>query len=194
MHGSRAVNAVALTFHGSGDPALAQALLAEAEAGGAHVTVFAVGTWLAQNPSMAHRILAGGHALANHTYTHPDLTQLSATGLSEEITRTRDLLTSLTGSTGTYFRPSQMDAATPAVLAAAGAAGYRTVVGYDVDPRDYQDPGATAIVERTMATVSPGSVISLHLGHQGTVDALPTLLSDLKSRHLRTVTMEQLLA
>jgi peptidoglycan/xylan/chitin deacetylase (PgdA/CDA1 family) len=194
MHGPRTVNAVALTFHGAGDPALAQALLTEAESAGAKVTVFAVGTWLAQNPSMARRILDGGHALANHTYTHPDLTQLSAAGLSDEITRTRDLLTSLTGSTGTYFRPSQMDMATPAVLAAAGAAGYQTVVGYDVDPRDYQDPGATAIVERAMAAVAPGSVISLHLGHQGTVDAMPTLLADLKSRRLQAVTMEQLLA
>jgi peptidoglycan/xylan/chitin deacetylase (PgdA/CDA1 family) len=182
-----------LTFHASGDPALGRDLLSAAEAGGAKLTIFVVGSWLEANPSMAQRIVSGGHELGNHTYTHPDLKVLDATALEAEVTRARDVLRRLTGSGGDYFRPSQMDRATPAVLAAAGEAGYRTSVAYDVDPLDYQDPGATAVRDRTLAAVRPGSIVSLHLGHQGTVDALPEILAGLKQRGLQPVTVGRLL-
>ena len=52
VNGSRTTPQVALTFHGNGDPALAEALLRAAEAKGAHITVFAVGNWLAANPAL----------------------------------------------------------------------------------------------------------------------------------------------
>lgn len=193
VNGPRARQEIALTFHASGDPALGRALLSAAEAGGAKLTIFVVGSWLEQNPSMAQRIQSGGHELGNHTYTHPDLRVLGATALEAEVTRARDVLRRLTGSSGDYFRPSQMDRATPAVLAAAGAAGYRTSVAYDVDPLDYEDPGAAAVRDRTLAGVRPGSIVSMHLGHQGTVDALPDILAGLKQRGLKPVTVGQLL-
>jgi peptidoglycan/xylan/chitin deacetylase (PgdA/CDA1 family) len=184
---------VALTFHASGDPALGRALLAAAEAGGARLTIFVVGSWLDANPSMAQRIVSGGHELGNHTYTHPDLRALSGAALEAEVTRARDVLQRLTGFGGDYFRPSQMDRATAPVLAAAGQAGYRTSVAYDVDPLDYEDPGRVAVRDRTLAAVRPGSIVSLHLGHQGTVDALPEILAGLKERGLKPVTVGQLL-
>jgi peptidoglycan/xylan/chitin deacetylase (PgdA/CDA1 family) len=191
--GPRTRREVALTFHASGDPALGRALLAAAEAGGARLTIFVVGSWLDQNPSIAQRIVAGGHELGNHTYTHPNLRALSGAALEAEVTRARDVLQRLTGSGGDYFRPSQMDRATAPVLAAAGQAGYRTSVAYDVDPLDYEDPGSVAVRDRTLAAVRPGSIVSLHLGHQGTVDALPEILAGLKERGLKPVTVGQLL-
>ena len=151
-------------------------------------------SWLEANPSLARRIRDGGHGLANHTYTHPALSALSPAALLAEVSRARDVLQRLTGSDGTYFRPSQMDRATPAVLSAAGAAGYRISLAFDVDPRDYRDPGAAAVQSRTLAGVQPGSVVSLHLGHPGTVQALPGILGGLSQRGLRPVTVHDLLA
>lgn len=185
---------VALTFHGSGDVSLASALFQEADAGGAHITVFAVGTWLAANPALAPRLLRAGHELANHTYTHPDLGSYSSTAAEQEFARCAAVLRRLSGTDGGYARPSAMDRATPTVLAAAGRAGYRTVVAYDVNPHDYQDPGADAVVSRVLADVRPGSIVSLHLGHAGTVSALPRILAGLRSRSLEPVTVRQLLA
>ena len=194
VHGPRTRQLVSLTFHGSGDPALARTLLDTAEAHGASITVFAVCSWLEANPSLARRIRDGGHGLANHTYTHPALSALSPAALLAEVSRARDVLQRLTGSDGTYFRPSQMDRATPAVLSAAGAAGYRISLAFDVDPHDYRDPGAAAVQSRTLAGVQPGSVVSLHLGHPGTVQALPGILGGLSQRGLRPVTVHDLLA
>src|SRR5437763_6586839 len=82
--GPRDRKQIALTFHGSGDPALTAQLLAEAKRLSAPITVFAVGRWLAQYPDMSHRILEAGHELENHTYTHPSLGGASATTVARE--------------------------------------------------------------------------------------------------------------
>ena len=69
----------------------------------------------------------------------------------------------------------------------AGAAGYPTVLSYDVDSRDFTDPGAAAI-RRNVASAGAGSVVSLHLGHPGTLTALPGIIDDLAARGLTPVT------
>jgi peptidoglycan/xylan/chitin deacetylase (PgdA/CDA1 family) len=185
---------VALTFHGAGDPALADQLLTEAERGGAAVTVLAVGTWLASHPEMAQRILHGGHALGNHTYTHPTLHRLSPAGIEDEVARCAALLTRLIGNPGAAFRPSGGPSITPPMVSAATSSGYRLVLGYDVDPSDNLDPGASAVASRVLAEVRPGSIVSLHLGHAGTVEALPHILTGLRSRGLSAVTAPRLVA
>lgn len=185
---------MALTFHGAGDPRLATALLAEVERAAARVTVLAVGTWLEANPMMARRVLDGGHELGNHTQTHPALHRLDGAACYHEIDDCRQVLQRLTGDPGRWFRPSGTPHATPLIAAAAGRAGYRTSLGYDVDPRDYADPGATAVRDRILSAVRPGSIVSLHLGHAGTVAALPEILGGLQAKGLRAVTVGALLA
>jgi peptidoglycan/xylan/chitin deacetylase (PgdA/CDA1 family) len=193
-HGPSTGDAVALTFHGSGDLALLHDLLAIASDHHAALTIFAVGQWLDANPAVARQILDGGHELANHTYTHPGLGSVAAPQVRDEITRCRDALHRHSGSTGRWFRPSGVETPNQTIMAAAAAAGYATIVGYDVDPRDYQDPGAAAIRSRVAAGLHPGAIISLHTGHRGTVDALPAVLDGLATRKLRPVTVSTLLA
>jgi peptidoglycan/xylan/chitin deacetylase (PgdA/CDA1 family) len=194
VHGPASAHGVALTFHGAGDPVLAKELLSRAEAGGAKLTVLAVGTWLQQYPDMAKRILDGGHELGNHTYRHLTMPRLDATTDLSEIVKCALVLRSLTGSPGRWFRPSGTTRATPAILAAAGRAGYAECLSYDVDPQDYTDPGTTQIVTRVLDAVRAGSIVSLHLGHRGTVDAIPAILLGLRSRGLPAVSMSSLMA
>ena len=183
---------VALTFHGDGDPQLAQALLKEAEAGQARLTVLAVGRWLGAHPAMARRVLDGGHELGNHTENHVDVSRLSPAAAFAEIEQCAARLQKLTGSPGIWFRPSQTQHANPMLIEQARKAGYRTVLSYDVDPLDYEDPSAAQIAERLLAAVHPGAVVSLHLGHQHTVAALSAVLAGLKSRGLAAVTASEL--
>jgi len=67
------------------------------------------------------------------------------------------------------------------------------VIGFDVDPLDYRDPGTAAVVQRTLAALHPGAIISLHFGHPGTVAALPAVLGGLRDRGLEPVTLSGLL-
>ncbi|MFE7542384.1 polysaccharide deacetylase family protein [Streptomyces platensis] len=191
-HGPRNGRAVALTFHGRGDPRMATALLGEAERAGARVTVLAIGDWLDAHPAMARRILDGGHELGNHTLHHRDICALPAADAYAEISGCADRLRKLTGTIGSWFRPSQTRRATPLVTDLARKAGYPHVLSYDVDSLDANDPGAAAVQRTVLNTVEPGSVVSLHLGHAGTVAALPPILDGLRRRGLRAVTTTEL--
>lgn len=198
VRGPGDTQAVALTFHTDGDLELARRLLAVLQAHGAVATSFVIGDWLAANPAMATTLTDAGMELANHTWSHPTFASLPPDQMADEIGRCRDLLDDLTGSPGRLFRPSGTadGSAVPAdaVLAAAGDAGYPTVLGWDVDPFDYQDPGAPVGAERVLATVTAGSIVSLHFGHPDTVTALEPILAGLDERGLRTVTASELLA
>ena len=110
---------------------------------------------------MAKRIADGGHEFANHTYTHPDVpAALHATRSSTRSCAVATCSSRLTGGPGAAFRPSGTDDGTASpgdqVLSVAAEAGYATVLGFDVDPLDYDDPGADAVTERTLATVAAG--------------------------------------
>ncbi|MFE2431416.1 polysaccharide deacetylase family protein [Streptomyces sp. NPDC059373] len=192
-HGPPTRPQVALTFHGQGEPALATALLAEAERAGARLTVMAVGDWLDAYPQLARRALNGGHELGNHTQTHGDIAAMSAAGAYAEIAGCADRLRRLTGSPGRWFRPSRARLATPTVQRAARRAGYPHCLSYDVDSLDYTDPGEHAVRDNVLHQVRAGSVVSLHLGHPGTVAALPAILDGLRGRGLRAVTTTELL-
>ncbi|WP_263107168.1 polysaccharide deacetylase family protein [Kitasatospora sp. DSM 101779] len=190
--GPRDSSKVALTFHGQGSADIAEALLAEAASAGARVTVLAVGTWLDDQPQMARRILDAGHELGNHTLSHGNLAAMGADAAYAEIAGCAERLERLTGSKGRWLRPSQTEYCTPTVMAQARRAGYEHCLGYDVDSLDYTDPGPTAIHRNVMDRIRPGSVVSLHFGHRGTVLALPAILQDLEARGLRAVTASEL--
>ncbi|MFE5591882.1 polysaccharide deacetylase family protein [Streptomyces sp. NPDC056549] len=193
-HGPRDRPRVALTFHGQGDPALATRLLTEAEQAGARVTVLAVGSWLDEHPALARRVLDGGHDLGNHTQRHIDINAMTEAEALAEIEACAARLRRLTGSVGTWFRPSRTQHAGPAVLRAARRAGYPHVLSYDVDSLDFTSPGAAAVVRNVTGPVRAGSVVSLHFGYPDTAAALPLLLADLDRRGLSAVTTTELLS
>src|SRR5262249_13047739 len=124
VNGPRDRPNVALTFHGQGDPTLAQQLLTAIEEGGARVTVLAVGSWLASQPAMARRILDPGHELGNHTQNHLAIADMTATQAFAEVNLCAQTLKRLTGSIGTWFRPPQTVHATPTIQAQATKVGY----------------------------------------------------------------------
>jgi len=182
---------VALTFHGAGDPGLASRVLGCLADRGAAATVLAVGQWLQQYPDVPKMISDYGHELGNHTWSHPDLAMMDEAEVRVEIERCRDRIAAATGGPGAFFRPSAAQHATDMVLRGAAAAGYPRVLSYDVDSRDFTDPGAAAI-RRNVATGAAGSVVSMHLGHPGTLAALSGVLDDLAARGLRPVTASRL--
>jgi peptidoglycan/xylan/chitin deacetylase (PgdA/CDA1 family) len=183
---------VALTFHGAGDLGYARQILAIAKAKKVTMTVMAVGTWLSANPQIGREILAGGHELGNHTFSHLDINALEEDRMREEVVGCRDVLLRTTGTPGAYFRQSQSQTANATLRKVAGSAGYRVCLSYDLDSMDWTDPGADAI-RRNLQAARAGSIVSMHLGHADTVRALPAVLDDLAARGLSAVTVGTLL-
>jgi peptidoglycan/xylan/chitin deacetylase (PgdA/CDA1 family) len=173
---------------------LARDILSSCAEAQASITVFAVGTWLDSNPAMGREIVAAGHELGNHTWSHQQMKQLSPAEATREAVKGASALVAAVGTRGIWFRPSGTKTSTATIRAAAHTAGYQRCVSYDVDPEDFRDPGAAAVRDRTLAAARPGSIVSLHFGHQGTVEALPAILAGLKRKGLVPVTLSQLLA
>jgi peptidoglycan/xylan/chitin deacetylase (PgdA/CDA1 family) len=184
---------VALTFHGAGDPGLTARVLSIAAAARAALTVFAVGQWLAANPALGRDIVAAGHDLGNHTWSHQAMLGLDLAAAVREVQLGTDAVARSVGAAGLLFRPSGTPTSTPTIRSAARAAGYQRCLSYDVDPLDYSDPGADLVRTRTLAAIRAGSIVSLHLGHTGTVDALPGILKGLAAQGLAAVSVSQLL-
>jgi peptidoglycan/xylan/chitin deacetylase (PgdA/CDA1 family) len=193
VHATTGRPELALTFHGAGDRTLDRKVLEALAHGGARVTVLAVGTWLAQYPDAAKMVTDLGHELGNHTWSHKTMSKLSVAAQREEIVRCRDRIDALTGGPGAFFRQSAAQHATAEQLKLAAQAGYPRVLSYDVDSLDWTDPGP-ATVRARLRRAKAGSVVSMHLGHQGTLTAIPAILADLKARGLRPVTATQLFA
>lgn len=186
---------VALTFHTNGDVGLVDRLFAAVQKSGAPITCMFVCDWLALHPSYARRVTDLGGEVGNHTWTHlADLDREPEAVVREQVVRSRDILDRVAGTPGAFFRPSAMHHATTAVLREAGASGYAHTLSYDVDPEDYRDPGPELVVSRTLAAVRPGSVVSLHFGHAGTIPAFPRIVSGLRAKGLTPVTASALFA
>lgn len=183
---------VALTFHGAGELPVTRQVLDVLARYDVKVTVLAVGTWLTSVPDAIRAVRDGGHEIGNHTWSHGDLGAMRPAVVRTEIEKCRDRLAGVIGTPGAFFRQSQGQYATATELAEAGRAGYDRVLSYDVDSLDWTDPGP-ARIRTAVAAAKAGSIISLHLGHPGTVTALPLVLTDLAGRGLKPVTAGQLL-
>ena len=192
-HGSRSKPNIALTFHGGGDPANAHALLKIFAATKTPVSVFAIGSWLQANPKLAPLIISGGHDLGNHTLHHYQMKTLAAKKVDSEILGCANELKKLIGDHGAWFRPSGTQYSTPLIRKSVLKHGYKECISYDVDSKDYLDPGKNAVIANTMAGVKNGSIISLHFGHAGTVEALPALIERLHAKGFIPVTLTTLL-
>jgi len=193
QHGSRSVKKIALTFHGAGAPDYADPLLKLFKSTGTKVSVFAVGTWLVNEPSVASRIIDEGHDLGNHTMTHTQMKTISAKRVESEISGCANELTKLIGNHGAWFRPSGTQFSTPTIRAAAVKQGYSQCISYEVDSQDFMDVSKAKMVSNVMNNIKNGSIVSMHFGHKVTLDAMPTILDKLHAAGLTPVTLTELL-
>jgi len=193
QHGPRDVKKVALTFHGAGAPDYADPLLKLFKASNTKISVFAVGTWLVSEPSVASRIVGDGHDLGNHTMTHTQMKTISVKRVDSEITGCANELTKLIGNHGAWFRPSGTQFSTSTIRKAAVKYGYGQCISYEVDSEDFKDVSKSKMVSNVINNVKNGSIISMHFGHKVTLDAMPTILDKLHAAGLTPVTLTELL-
>ena len=192
-HGSRKKPQVALTFHGAGDPAMVQKLLSIFKSSSTPVSVFAIGKWLQGYPTVAKQMLDAGYDLGNHTMNHYQMKTLNAKQVDAEIAGCAAELKKLIGNHGKWFRPSGTQYSNAIIRKAALKYGYNQCIAYDVDSHDYQDVGKRIVLADISKSIKNGSIVSMHFGHQDTIDAMPTLLENLHAKGLTPVTLTTLL-
>lgn len=86
-----------------------------------------------------------------------------------------------------FYRPPY-GALSTGIEQAAGKLGYRWIVMWDVDPSDYEKPDVATLTQRVVSASQKGSIVVLH-AIATTADALPSMISGLKAKGLKAVTL-----
>jgi cellulose synthase/poly-beta-1,6-N-acetylglucosamine synthase-like glycosyltransferase/peptidoglycan/xylan/chitin deacetylase (PgdA/CDA1 family) len=188
---------LALTFDDGPDPQWTPRVLDILARHGAHATFFVIGAKVNDHPELVRRILAEGHEIGVHTFTHVDLAAQPRWRRDLELALTRNAVAAATGRTATLMRPPF--SSTPVAVTTAGHAALRDAAraGYlivlaDHDPKDWRRPGAAAIVRAATPAADRGGVVLLHDGggdRSQTVVAVDTLLSRLDAKGYRFTTV-----
>ncbi|MCL4424781.1 MAG: polysaccharide deacetylase family protein [Firmicutes bacterium] len=183
---------LALTFDDGPDVATSEILDLLAAYGG-RATFFAVGKQLQMFPELALRIVAEGHDLANHTYSHPRMNSLSEKQLQEEIGKTEDIILKITGQRPRFFRPpyGEYNQALADFLAKRGY----TIVLWSEDSRDFaRDRSVEKIVGNALTGLQSGDIILFHDGgpREMTVTALKLILPKLRAEGYALLNLSEL--
>lgn len=199
--GEGASDQVAITFDDGPDAKWTPQVLDVLKERGVKAAFFLLGNKMEDNPDLVRRIIAEGHEVGVHTYTHPDMAAVSADRALLELNATQRLLEKIAGRSTLLFRPPYNADSRPANEAGivpvqiAQGLGYLTV-GHSIDTRDWQKPGVEELVERVKAGRAFGRVILLHDAggdRRQTVEALPAIIDYLQTRGDRIVPLGELI-
>ncbi|WP_432146500.1 glycosyltransferase [Streptomyces sp. bgisy084] len=188
---------LALTFDDGPDPVWTPRILDVLRRHQVRATFFVVGTQVVAHPELVRRIVAEGHQIGIHTFTHPDLARLAPWQRSLELRETQLAVAGAAGVTTALLRPpysaknDALDDADWSVLQQADAAGYVTALTTQ-DAGDWQRPGADRILARATPHGRAGQIVLMHDGggdRAQTVAALDALIPRLKTRHFRFATV-----
>lgn len=199
--GAGAEHHAAITFDDGPDPEWTPKILDILKERGVKAAFFLVGQNCEDHPGLVRRILAEGHEIGNHTYSHRNLAVMSGWQMQLELDATQRLIQSITGRSTSLFRPpynadsNPTDLSELAPLKLAEDLGY-TIVLEKIDPQDWARPGAAEIVQRVKDLRAEGNIILLHDAggdRSQTVEALPQIIDYLHARRDSIVSLGELL-
>ncbi len=196
LRGNRDRKEIALTFDDGPHLNFTPRLLEILRKNNATATFFVVGEQAERHPELVRDIVAGGNAVANHTYHHVNLNRIPATirdqMVATEIKACGEVLAGITGKAPHLFRPPGGDY-TDRVLEICEALGYKVILWTD-NPGDYRSPSPEFLREYVLDTARNGGIILLHDGVEQTVQVLPQILEVLRDRGFKLVSVDQLMA
>lgn len=188
--GPQSVPAVALTFDDGPHPFATETLLDIMDDLGIRGSFFIVGKQAVQFPGILADIAAKGHSVANHTWSHRNITLLSKDELFDEIAFCSQAIEAITGSRPRFFRPpgGRWD---KVALSGIEKLGLSTIL-WDVNGRDMADRTPGQIATTVIKSAKPGSVILLHGGLGRTMEAIPLIVEGLRKKGYYFVTLDQM--
>ena len=203
---------VALSFDDGPDPAWTPKILDVLKQYNVKATFMVIGEQAADNPGLLKRYLREGHEIGNHTWTHPDISEISDFQLRSELNLTERLFASKLGVQPLYFRPPYSIDQEPETNDQAAPAdrvqqmGY-TIVGNKIDTDDWNEhprKSPQEITNNVLAQIDDmktaawkrGSIILMHDGggnRSATLAALPLLITTLRAHGYQIVPVSELM-
>lgn len=181
---------IAITIDDGPHPGLTEPLLKILKDEKVPATFFVVGFMAEKNPALVKAIHDGGFEVANHTYSHAKLTNMTQQQVMTEYLATNNVLREITGKTPKYCRPPGGDY-DDHVLGDAARLDMTTVL-WTLDPADYDNPNPKLLLERELKGLESGTILLLHDGSKSTLATLPEFIRTAKKRGYKFVTLDEL--
>lgn len=190
-HKRTRVKEVALTFD-DGPTALTPQFLDLLQEHQIKATFFCIGKQIEQYPETFKRILAEGHTIGNHTYSHSQSTGfLSPSKMTDEIQKCDDVILSVGNTATTLYRPP-FGVTNPSIAKAIKRTGKKSI-GWNVRSLDTIIDDEKKIYKRIIRRMKPGSIILLHDTSKKTYRVLVDLLQFLKDKKYSTFTVDSII-
>lgn len=199
--GDRNVRMVAITFDDGPDPQYTPEILRILRQYDVKATFFMIGKHVEKYPDIARMVVAEGHEVGNHSYSHPNMVLLSPKSQMREIEQAERVIVSVTGKKPRYFRP-------PRGLYDRYVQDYVTKSGYklvlwSLSSEDWIEPSPIEIKRRIERLVRNGDIILFHdsgsiiqsqgSSRESTVRSLPLVIEALRRQAYSIVPLSQLL-
>ena len=183
----RSRKAVALTFDDGPNPNTTPVALELLKKYNAKGTFFMVGKAVAGNEEIIKQVVAEGHQIGNHSWSHPLLTKISLEQAKSQINDTTEALKKASGQDVHIMRPPY-----GGINATIQAAVDQSFILWDIDTLDWKNRN-TASIMKEVRKARPGSIILMHDVHQTSINALPSVLQYLTEQGFELVTIDELM-
>ncbi|MFI5954894.1 glycosyltransferase [Cryptosporangium sp. NPDC051539] len=158
---------IALTFDDGPDPKWTPQVLDVLKKNHVHATFFVLGSNVTKYPGLIKRMVDEGHEVGIHSFTHPEMSEMSAWERQLQYSQTQMAIVGAAGVTTSLLRfpyssePDAIDNVYWPIVEEAGRLGYLNVVN-DKDSEDWAKPGIPAIIKKTRPSPSKGEVALFH--------------------------------
>jgi peptidoglycan/xylan/chitin deacetylase (PgdA/CDA1 family)/Tfp pilus assembly protein PilE len=179
---------ISITFDDGPNPATTPQVLQILKEKNVTSTFFMLGQMAAENPTLAKQVAEGGHDIANHSWDHADMVNISADAVKDEFAKADKAIFDATGVLPTLVRPPY-----GAVNASVAQIIGRPIIQWDIDSEDWKSKNAGVIMQRLQSTAFAGGIILMHDIQPATVEALPGLIDWLRGQGYEILPVSQLL-
>lgn len=165
----------------------------------AKATFFLTGRWASKNPELVKEILARGHEIENHGYSHSHPDRISVAANEQEIIKTEKIIQNLTGQKSQYYAPPYGEKGASGLKAAQNL-GYQTIL-WTLDTVDWRPESSPDLIAQRILNpavrfgVKPrkeGAIVLMH-PKENTVKALPKILKELNREGFRMVKLSEVI-
>lgn len=150
-----------------------------------------VGDWVDKYADAVKNIADKGHEIGNHSNTHPHVNQLNLEKNIAEIEETAKKIKKITGKATTLYRGPYGEY-NDTVIQAAEAQNHYTIQ-WNIDTLDYSGLTGEEMWSRIENKLEKGSIILMHNGTKHTADSLDSILSKIKQKGFKIVTVSDLI-
>ena len=183
---------LAMTFDDGPHPSLTPKLLDLLKERNIKCTFFLIGKQVKMYPDIVRRMIAEGHEIGNHTWTHCSLTSRSDEQIRKELQQSADAVKEVAGVSPQLIRPPYGAINQRIKDMMFTDFGYSTIM-WSVDPQDWRRPGVAAVTSRLVNGAHPGAIMLAHDIHPPTLTAMPAMFDQLIAKGYQFVTVSQLL-